>query len=58
MGTRCFWDSETDSYASETYFNVSGPRQLQHSVPPQTIVLPQIQENIFCVATVYGIYCY
>lgn len=26
MGSRCFWDSETDNVASETYVNVRAPR--------------------------------
>ena len=25
MGSRCFWDSETDNVASETYINVRAP---------------------------------
>lgn len=27
MGSRCFWDSETDNVASETYINVRTPCQ-------------------------------
>lgn len=29
MGSRCFWDSETDNVASETYVNVRCPDQPQ-----------------------------
>eukprot|EP00906_Rhabdomonas_costata_P036393 RCo051069 len=36
MGCRCFWDSDTDSYAEEMYTS----------------------KQLFCVATVYGIYHY
>jgi hypothetical protein len=36
VGTRCFWDSDTDNCASEYFVN----------------------DTLFCLATVYGVYLY
>ncbi len=32
MGTRCFWDADTDNYASETFVNVRATTLV--AVPP------------------------
>ncbi|ELU01365.1 hypothetical protein CAPTEDRAFT_90344 [Capitella teleta] len=36
MGCRCFWDSDSDSYAQDLFLN----------------------DSLFCVAAVFGVYYY
>ena len=66
MGCRCFWDSQTDAVASETYVNVRRCRlfcakcrlfaslQLNGGV----CVRVRLQESLFCAVTAFGVYLY
>ena len=68
MGCRCFWDSDTDGYAEDTYRNVrtahlSQPRPLDCRAPPVACCVADRrtlcpQDSLFCVAAAFGSYLY
>lgn len=62
MGSRCLWDSITDNKASETLVNVrSCPAAASLRLLPalqHTASRWPTQDNLFAVATAYGVYLY
>lgn len=46
MGSRCFWDSETDNVASETFVNVRAPLHTVSSSVPR--VKQAMLNQLFC----------
>lgn len=55
MGSRCLWDSVTDNKASETLVNVSAALR---PFPARRHPPALLQDNLFAVATAYGVYLY
>jgi hypothetical protein len=74
IGCRCFWDSDVDSSATETFMNV---RRCPRPLPPPsrrarartrarelTVAAPRArrarrrQESLFCSAIAFGVYLY
>jgi hypothetical protein len=55
FGTRCFWDSNTDNQASDTFTNVSDSNLI---LDLSDFFLVFIQDHIFCTATAYAVYLY
>ena len=70
MGCRCFWDSDTDGYAEDTYRNVRTAHRASASRDPSTARAPPVaccvadrrtlcpQDSLFCVAAAFGSYLY
>ena len=71
MGCRCFWDSDTDGYAEDTYRKVrtahraSASRVLRRvpTAPPVACCVADRrtlcpQDSLFCVAAAFGSYLY
>jgi hypothetical protein len=74
IGCRCFWDSDVDSSATETFMNVralpapipaprSAPRARRATrelrvAAPRAHCLRRRQESLFCSAIAFGVYLY
>ena len=50
MASRCFWDSESDIQASETFMNVSDYFFIYYN--------GTFQDGIFAITTIYAVYLY